>query len=135
MRAPEYQKRHSPDFIPSGDKALAVSGSQTVSLAKNTMATAAFSMVKDQVSSFAERSETLMKVLDEVGKVHPFIQSMSKPISPVRQGERTGYSFKFSVAVSLFSTAVKMELTRRENNDKVLALNATMADMMDVLTT
>jgi hypothetical protein len=27
-----------------------------------------------------------------------------------------------------------MELTRRENDDKVLALNGTMVDMMDILT-
>lgn len=70
---------YNPDPIPTGDRALAVSESQTVSVAQNAMATAAFSMVKDQVSSFVERSQALMSVLDEVGKLHPFIQSMSKP--------------------------------------------------------
>jgi len=70
--------RHNPDFIPAGDRALAVSGSQAVSVANNAMATAAFSVVKDHVSSFVERSQTVMNVLDQVGKVHPFIQSMSK---------------------------------------------------------
>ena len=71
--------RQNPDFISTGDRALAVSESQTVSLAQNAMATAAFSVVKDQVSSFVERSQALMSVLNEVGKVHPFIQSMFKP--------------------------------------------------------
>ena len=75
----EPLSRQNTDFISIGDRALAVSESQTVSLAQNAMATAAFSMVKDQVSSFVERSQALMSVLDEVGKVHPFIQSMSKP--------------------------------------------------------
>ena len=75
----EPPSRQDPDCIPTGDRALAVSESQTVSVAQNAMASAAFSMVKDQVSSFVERSQTLMAVLDEVGKLHPFIQSMSKP--------------------------------------------------------
>ena len=52
----------------------------------------------------------------------------------MRQGNRADIHLHSAVAVSLFSTAIKMELTRRENDDKVLALNATMADMMDILT-
>jgi len=98
------------------------------------MASAAFSMVKDQVSSFVERSQTLMSVLDEVGKVHPFIQSMSIPFRVSDKEIGQDIYLRPAVAVSLFSTAIKMELTRRENDGKVLALNATMADMMDVLT-
>jgi LPS O-antigen subunit length determinant protein (WzzB/FepE family) len=81
--APRPPIRRNPEFIPTGDRTLAVSGSQAVSAAKGVMATAAFSVVKDQITSFAENSKTLMKVLDEVGKVHPFIQSMSHPISPM----------------------------------------------------
>lgn len=80
---------YNPDFIPTGDRALAVSESQTVSVAQNAMATAAFSMVKDQVSSFVESSQALMNVLNEVGKVHPFIQSTSKPFC----SNRTGHLF------------------------------------------
>ena len=77
----EPPSRHNSDLITAGDRTLAVSDSQAVSAAKNVMATAAFSMVKDQVSSFAEKSQVVMKVLDEVGKFHPFIQGMSAPIS------------------------------------------------------
>ena len=40
----------------------------------------------------------------------------------------------FLVPVSLFKAAVKLELTRRENEEKVLALNVRMCDMMEVLT-
>jgi ABC-type uncharacterized transport system fused permease/ATPase subunit len=86
----EPPSRYNPDFIPAGDRALAVSESQTVSVAQNAMATAAFSMVKDQVSSFVERSQTLMHLLDEVGKVHPFIQSTSTPFRyKTRKSDRT----------------------------------------------
>ena len=38
------------------------------------------------------------------------------------------------VAVSLFKAGLTLELTRRENDDKVIALNLTMCDMMQVLT-
>ncbi len=37
-------------------------------------------------------------------------------------------------AVSLFKAGLTLELTRRENDDKVIALNLTMCDMMQVLT-
>ena len=77
----EPPSRHNPNSIPTGDRTLAVSDSRAVSTAKNVMASAAFSMVKDQVSSFAEKSQAVMKVLDEVGKFHPFIQGMPEPIS------------------------------------------------------
>jgi len=87
----EPPSRQNPDFIPTGDRTFAVSDSQAVSAAKNVMATAAFSMVKDQVSLFAEKSQAVMKVLDEVGKLHPFIQGMSEPISlhEKRKSDRT----------------------------------------------
>jgi len=77
----EPSSRHNSYSDPIGDRALVVSDSQPMSATKNFMATTAFTMVKDQVSSFAEKSQTLMKVLDEVGKIHPFIQSMSRRIS------------------------------------------------------
>ena len=60
-----------------GEKALAVSESQAVSTIRGVAASAAFDMVKDQVSHFAENSKILGKVLNEVSKVHPFIQSVS----------------------------------------------------------
>jgi hypothetical protein len=58
-----------------GDKALAVSGSQVASTVQNAAASAAFDMVKEQVSHFVENSKILVSVLDEVGKAHPFVQS------------------------------------------------------------
>jgi hypothetical protein len=85
----ESPSRRDTNFVTPGEKALAISGSQAVSVAQNAMTSAAFSMIKDQVSSFVESSKVLMKVLDEVGKAHPFIQSMSGPLSPMGQGDRT----------------------------------------------
>ncbi|KAH9847166.1 hypothetical protein C2E23DRAFT_742357 [Lenzites betulinus] len=82
------------------------------SVAQSEAAASAFSLVKEDVLNFVDNSKMLMSALDEVAKLHPFIQ----------------------VAVSLFKAALTLELTRRENDDKVLALNATMCDMMSILT-
>ncbi|KAJ7291238.1 hypothetical protein C8J57DRAFT_1704891, partial [Mycena rebaudengoi] len=95
-----------------GDKALALSGSSMVVGAESDAAKAAYGMVKDQVSQFAENSKFLVSVLEEVAKVHPFIQ----------------------IAVSIFKAGIQLELTRRQNDARVVALNTTMCDMMEVLT-
>jgi hypothetical protein len=38
------------------------------------MALPQFSILKDQVSNFAENTKILVNVLDDLGKMHPFIQ-------------------------------------------------------------
>ena len=43
----------------------------------NTAGSVAFDTIKRQVNHFAENSKTLIKVLDEVAKVYPVIQSVS----------------------------------------------------------
>ncbi|KAF9264173.1 hypothetical protein L218DRAFT_998910 [Marasmius fiardii PR-910] len=95
----------------TSDTFLAVSNSKHVGLAKDATSSVDFSVVKERVSNFAETSKFLMGVLDDVGKLHPFIQ----------------------VAVVAFKAGIQLELTRRENDDRVLALNMTMCDMMSTL--
>lgn len=122
--------------IPSARYSLSILGghalgSNAVSAAQNVAASAAFNVVKEQVTHFAENSKVLVGVLDEIGKAHPFILSIS--FSPL-------CLLLFSadlccvVAVSAFKAAITLELTRRENDQKVTVLNATMCDMMQVLT-
>ena len=60
-----------------GDKAGDVSENQAVSTLRSVAASGAYDAIKTQVSHFVENSKALVKVLDEVGKVHPFIQSVS----------------------------------------------------------
>jgi hypothetical protein len=60
-----------------GDKFAALSDGQAVSSIQNFTTSAAFTVVKSQVTEFAENSQLLLKVLGEVGKIHPFIQSVS----------------------------------------------------------
>ncbi|RPD69596.1 hypothetical protein L226DRAFT_575426 [Lentinus tigrinus ALCF2SS1-7] len=94
-----------------GNAVSIASGSSLVSIAQSHAATQVLSIVKDQVSNFAQNSKVLMNVLDELGKAHPFIQ----------------------IAVSVFKAGLTLELTRRENDEKVIALNLTMCDMMETL--
>lgn len=44
---------------------------------QDPVAAKAVDMIKSEVSNFAKNSESLVKLLDEVGKMHPFIQGGS----------------------------------------------------------
>jgi len=84
------------------------------------------------VSRFAENSRVLVGLLDEVGKAHPFIlrTSLLSSLFPLLSNAGTYYV----VAVSAFKAAITLELNRRENDQKVITLNVTMCDMMQVMT-
>jgi len=60
-----------------GDKIITASDSQVASTVQNIAASAAFNIVKSEVTRFVETSKILVRALDEVGKVHPFIQGVS----------------------------------------------------------
>ncbi|EJD53365.1 hypothetical protein AURDEDRAFT_180879 [Auricularia subglabra TFB-10046 SS5] len=67
--------------------------------------------VKQTLSRFAESSQVIMKGLDAVQELHPFI----------------------GIVVLAFKAAIQLELTRRGNDAKVLLLKTQMMDMMEVL--
>ncbi|TFK63878.1 hypothetical protein BDN72DRAFT_826239 [Pluteus cervinus] len=67
--------------------------------------------IESAVSSFAETAKVVIKGLDALAQVHPAI----------------------GVAVIAFKLVVTFDMTRRENNKKVLALKIEMQDMMAVL--
>ncbi|KAK1220821.1 hypothetical protein PQX77_016392 [Marasmius sp. AFHP31] len=69
------------------------------------------SAIKSKINGFAESSDVLLKVLEEVKDIHPFV----------------------GVAVIAFKAVVKLELTRRENEDKVIFLLVKIQDLMEVL--
>jgi len=68
------------------------------------------STFEESVKGFAESSRVLRKVLDEVRTLHPFI----------------------GVAVLAFKAMVTLELKRRDNQ-KIIALQFKMQDMMSIL--
>ncbi|KAF7974234.1 hypothetical protein HWV62_13116 [Athelia sp. TMB] len=67
--------------------------------------------IEDDIRGFAESSRVLMSLLDEVAKVHPVV----------------------GVAVLAFKAVVTLELKRRDNDKKVVALHLQMQDMMSTL--
>ncbi|KAF9242644.1 hypothetical protein BU15DRAFT_60359 [Melanogaster broomeanus] len=73
--------------------------------------TAAIKAVEDNIRAFGESSKVLMKMLDEVAKVHPFV----------------------AVAVLAFKAVVTLELKRRDNDKKVIRSQVEMKDMMSIL--
>ncbi|KAF8149372.1 hypothetical protein B0H34DRAFT_733496 [Crassisporium funariophilum] len=64
--------------------------------------------IESAINGFAETTKVVMKGLDALGQVHPFI----------------------GVAVVAFKLVVTLDLTRRENNKKVLAIRVQMQNMM-----
>ncbi|KAJ7347472.1 hypothetical protein DFH08DRAFT_699735 [Mycena albidolilacea] len=67
--------------------------------------------IESNISRFAETSKALMKGLDVLGQLHPFI----------------------NIAVLAFKGVAALEIARRDNNKKVLAIKSQMQDMMVVL--
>ena len=99
-------------------------------MTKAVISSAEFHIVKDQVSNFAENSKMLLGVLDEIGKAHPFIQGQFSRALFAPIDCRGLLSL---AAVVIFKAAIQLEVTRRENDDRVVTLNITMCDMMSVL--
>ena len=100
-------------------------GSGAAIAIKDLAGSAAF---KEKISNFSENSKALIGLLEEVGKVHPFIQSISFTLVYVSNADL--YSV---VAVFAFNAAITLELNRRENDQKVVTLNVAMCDMMQVI--
>ncbi|KAF8498941.1 hypothetical protein BU17DRAFT_59228 [Hysterangium stoloniferum] len=71
-------------------------------------------VINHQITSIVENIAPLMDVLDELQKLHPFVGSRLIVFSFVLQG------------------AWSLEMTRRQNNQKVLALHVEMKDMIGV---
>ncbi|KAJ7248435.1 hypothetical protein C8J57DRAFT_1358239 [Mycena rebaudengoi] len=67
--------------------------------------------IEEGVNTFMEGSQVLMRALSEVAKLHPFI----------------------GVAVMTFQAVWALEVKRRENDKKIIALHVEMKDMMAVL--
>ena len=87
-------------------------------------------VIEKGINGFLEDLPTIMKALDEVGKVHPFINGAFSGILqlPLRLIPKS-----ILVAVLAFKAVYTLETTRRENDKKLIALYVEMKDMMAVL--
>lgn len=77
--------------------------------------------------AFATKANIVIKGLDELSKIHPFISGM-----------QTGFPLWFfiqtlAVAIIAFKLVITLEEKRRSNNAKVLAVNIQMQEMMSQL--
>jgi hypothetical protein len=83
--------------------------------------------VKEGIDHFFDGMPVLMKALDELQSVHPFIGGTStlryKSICSDRE----------IVVVLAFKTVYTLEQKRRDNEKKIIALYVEMKDMMGVL--
>jgi hypothetical protein len=87
--------------------------------------------IEDNLSGWAGSSKVLMEMLDEVAKVHVFIGGTSK-WGGVNNGN-THRSLLILVAVLSFKAVVVLEMKRRENDKKVIALQMQMQQMLVAL--
>lgn len=93
-----------------------------------------FSPTSEQLPAFSRVMKTLeegmpflMKGLDEVSRIHLFIRGQSLRCRMVCQ------LTAFAVAVLAFKSVYGLEMTRRSNEKKVVALYVEMKDMIYVL--
>lgn len=75
--------------------------------------------IQKGVSTFMETVPSLMRALDEVAKIHPFISGELRLFNERIKVYVTGRS---PVAVLAFKAVYTLEVKRRENDRRVLAL-------------
>ncbi|KAF8509109.1 hypothetical protein BU17DRAFT_56323 [Hysterangium stoloniferum] len=73
--------------------------------------TGSMEAIENGINHFMEGSAVLMKALDELSKIHPFV----------------------SVVVLAFKAAWTLEINRRENDKRIIALYVEMRDMMSII--
>ncbi|KAF7322010.1 Protein kinase domain-containing protein [Mycena kentingensis (nom. inval.)] len=91
--------------------AFFTANSATINSAASVLLNVDVKSVENAITRFTETSAVVMKGLDCLAEVHPFV----------------------SVAVSAFKLVLSFDLTRRANNKKVLVVKLQMQDMMSVL--
>ncbi|GJE85201.1 hypothetical protein PsYK624_012790 [Phanerochaete sordida] len=79
--------------------------------ATSDVVSAGMALLGPELDNFKTNCDILMKTLDAVAKVHPFV----------------------TVAVLAFKTAVTFEMTRRQNDKRIVALHVSMLDLMAVI--
>ena len=88
----------------------------------------AMKVVREGVNTLIDSLPGLVKALDEVAKLHPFIGSKWPP-----QRFMFAWLKHVTVAVSAFRVVVELDIKRRDNDKKIGVLFAEMKDMMEAL--
>lgn len=88
------------------------------------------SLVERDIDVFKDTCDVLVAALDEAGKVHPFVLGESLVLSCLISSLTRRYA---TAAVVAFKAALSLEVARRDNDRKILALYVRMKDMMSTL--
>lgn len=80
----------------------------------------------DKVNRFAETNDVLMKALDEVAHVHPFINGERRD----SRVNRTKIDIMLLVAIVTFKAVVTLEMDRRDNDQRIIILYVKMQETM-----
>ncbi|KAJ7617951.1 hypothetical protein FB45DRAFT_932998 [Roridomyces roridus] len=94
------------DFYVANAAALGAAGSALASVANLDVKS-----IENTISTFVETSAVVMKGLDALGQLHPFV----------------------GVVVLAFKLVITLDITRRQNNKKVLAVKIQMQELMCIL--
>lgn len=81
-------------------------------------------------SGFLDENPWFMSILDDVARIHPFVSGKAAFFRGVRGYCCTHHPL---VVVIAFKACYNMEVTRRQNDKRVIALLQEMKDMMEVL--
>lgn len=86
--------------------------------------------IEGAISNFGETAKVMVQGLNALCQVHPVIggRSNSLCITP-----KACIEIAVTVAVLAFKLVISLDMTRRNNNKKVVALKLQMQDMMAVL--
>ena len=92
-------------------------------------ASAVEQLVDFGVDNVKDKCGPLLLVLDEVAKIHPFVSG----VCMLRNVHPRPLTMLSVVAALAFKTVINLEMTRRENDQRVLALHAEMCNMMSIV--
>ncbi len=104
----------------------------TVNSAGNSVSNSSgLDLLWDSVNSLVDGLPGLVKALDDISRIHPYIAGMSLTRSlPSAFGELTAW---YVAAVGVFKVVIELEVKRRDNDKKVNLLFLEMKNMMSAL--
>ena len=110
---------------------LVAAGSKLASIEESPLARPGEEILIFTVENVASGSATLIAMLDDVSRIHPFVAGeVCASCGILSISLRTCIG---PVAAIAFKTVITLEITRRENDNRVLALHAQMCNMLSTV--
>jgi predicted secreted protein len=87
-------------------------------------------LVEGGFDSFVSSSHVLVSALDELSKAHPFVRGEAAPLYLPNEAPLYLQRKSHTVAFLAFKAVIELDIKRRENDKRILALRYQMQDMM-----